>query len=235
LIYHLVVSSAATLGALWFIRRAERLDMSRVMAIDIAMVALAAGFLGARLMHIFYEEPTYYLERPLRALEFWYGGFVYLGGLAGALVGTAFFCDWKRESFWSWADLAAPPAALAYALGRLGCFLNGCCYGRYCDLPWAAFSHGEFRHPTQLYAALWEGGVAYLLTRLDPRFKKPGTLVGLWFVLHGFGRLLMESLRDDPRGPLLLGQTIGVWLSLVLVAAGSALVATRLVPRLQSH
>lgn len=211
--------------------------MSRVMAIDIAMVALAAGFLGARLMHIFYEEPTYYLERPLRALEFWYGGFVYLGGLAGALVGTAFFCGLEAGVLLELGRSRRAARGSCLCPRTIGMFLNGCCYGRYCDLPWAAFSHGEFRHPTQLYAALWEGGVAFLLSHQarSPILKRPGTLVGLWFVLHGFGRLLMESLRDDPRGPLLLGQTIGVWLSLVLVAAGSALVATRLVPRLQSH
>lgn len=206
------------------------------MAIDIALVTMGAGFVGARLMHVFYEEPAFYKEHPLQILALWSGGYVFLGGLGAALLAAAFFCDWRKEPFWLWADLAAPAGALAYAIGRIGCFLNGCCYGRLCDLPWAVAMNGEHRHPTQLYASLWEGLLAWGLVMAEPRLsKRPGALFGLWLALHGLGRLLMESFRDDPRGPLLGGLSISTWLSSVLIVAGLGLLLQRLVPRLQSH
>ena len=236
MIYYVVVSFAATLGSLWFLKRAGQAGLARVMAIDIALVTITCGFIGARLMHVFYEEPAFYAAHPWQVLAFWYGGFVYLGGVGGALLGAAFFCDWRKEPFWVWADLAAPPAALAYAIGRVGCFLNGCCYGTHCDLPWAVQMHGDLRHPTQLYAFLWDGILAWLLLLVEPRLSKsPGALFGAWLAIHGCGRLLMEHFRDDPRGPLLAGQSISSWLSGALITAGTVLLARRLVPRLQSH
>jgi phosphatidylglycerol:prolipoprotein diacylglycerol transferase len=233
LTYYLIISLSATASALWFLKRSEAQGLTRIAAIDFTLVVLVAGFLGARLTHVFYEEPAFYREHPWRVLEFWYGGFVYLGGLMGALLGAAFFCERRHEPLWMWADLAAPPAALAYALGRVGCFFNGCCYGRACELPWAVFMHGQHRHPTQLYAALWEGLTVLALLWIEPRFKRPGTLFGLWLVLHGMGRMLMEHFRDDPRGPLMAGLSLGTWLSAVLIGGGLFLLAGRLVPRLQ--
>jgi phosphatidylglycerol:prolipoprotein diacylglycerol transferase len=236
LTYYFVISLGATLSVLWFLRRGAGAGLSGVRAIDLALVVLLGGFIGARLLHVFYEEPDFYRQHPLRVLEFWYGGFVYLGGLFGAALSAALFCEWRREPFWVWADLAAPPAALAYAIGRVGCFFNGCCYGRHCDLPWAVWMDGDHRHPTQLYATFGEGLTLLILLTLEPRLrKKPGALFGLWLVLHGAGRIVMEHFRDDPRGPLLYGFSISTWISAALMGAGLALFSSRVVPRLQRH
>lgn len=234
--YYLVISATALVASLWFLRRTAAHKLSRIVAIDFTLVTLACGFLGARLLHVFYEEPAYYIVAPFRILEVWNGGFVYLGGLLGAALGAAFFCDWKREPFWLWADLAAPPAALAYALGRIGCFLNGCCYGHECLLPWAVSLNGVPRHPTQIYATLWELSVVAMLLLMERRLKNPGALFGLWLILHAFGRIILEQFRGDPRGPAILSLSISTWISIGLLIGGLILMwnrRTKAAPELQ--
>lgn len=216
--YFLVVALASALGGFWFVRRAERRDLNKTVALDLVLLVLAAGFIGARLFHVFYEEPAYYAEHPWRVLHVWNGGFVFLGGLFASFFTGLWFCQWQREPFWLWADLAALPTSLAYAIGRLGCFLNGCCFGRECHYPWAFVQDGVPRHPAPLYASAYEFIWLFILTRLEPRWRVPGTTFHVWLIGHALGRLVMESFRDDPRGPLLGGLSIGTWLSLGLAS-----------------
>jgi phosphatidylglycerol:prolipoprotein diacylglycerol transferase len=227
--YYVVVSASALIGCLWFLKRATQERMPKLIAIDLTLVVLIAGFVGARLLHVFYEEPAYYAEHPWNVLKVWNGGFVYLGGMIAATVAAAFFCDFKREPFWVWADTAAPPVALAYALGRVGCFLNGCCYGRECVLPWAVFMGDAYRHPTQLYATFWELWTIAVLLGIEKislkqrRPRVPGVTWSVWLIFHGTGRLIMERFRVDPRGPDILGLSISSWSSLALIVLGLAL------------
>lgn len=219
--YFLIISIACTLGALWFIRRAENRKLERVTAIDLTLVCLIAGFISARALHIFYEDFAYYRENPLAVLQVWNGGFVFLGGVLGAWVAGVLFCNIKREPFWFWADTAVPPIAFAYAIGRIACFANGCCYGHECVLPWGVNMEGFVRHPTQLYATFWELGLLAVLLKLEPRFRLSGTLFNIWLLGHAIGRLIMEEFRGDPRGDLILGLTLGSWMSIVLAAYAS--------------
>ena len=223
--YFLIISLAVIIGIFYFLKRAEARGLARVMAIDIAIVCLVSGFVGARLTHVFYEEPAFYLQAPLRIFQFWYGGFVFLGGLLGAAVGTFAFCAYKREAFLVWADVLALPAALTYALGRLACFFNGCCYGRFCNLPWAVTMAGGPRHPTQLYASGIELAILLTLSWRQQRTRISGVLFATWLILHSLGRLVMEFYRDDPRGNFILGFSLGTWMSLFLLAASVTLLA----------
>jgi len=237
--YFLIIAASVVVGILWFLRRAASAGLARLTAIDLCFVLLISGFLGARLLHVFYEDWTYYAASPLAALQVWNGGFVYYGGFLCALFAGAWFCSLRREPFWLWADTAALPLGLTYALGRLACFVNGCCYGYPAAVPWAVRfgEEGIFRHPTQLYASVWEFtliGLLWSLERLGRQrkfmfninFKRvPGTLFNLWLMGHSTGRLVMEHFRDDPRGHLFFGSvSIGTVVSLALLAgAGQAL------------
>jgi phosphatidylglycerol:prolipoprotein diacylglycerol transferase len=229
--YYSLISLGCILATLWFIRRARAQNLTQVSAIDFALVLMISGFLGARLLHIFYEEPAYYAQNWRRAFEIWNGGFVFYGGVFGAFIGTSLFAAFRREPLWLWADLAAPPIALSYAIGRVGCFLNGCCYGKECQLPWAVYMQGTHRHPTQLYATLWETLVIVVLIKSEKHLKSVGQLFGLWLFLHGLGRSMMEVMRDDPRGPLILGMSLGSFLSLILGAVGLSLFFINYKPR----
>ena len=126
--------------------------------------------------------------------------------------------------------------AFGYALGRIACFANGCCFGSVCNWPWAIafpragapYAEELLRHPTQLYATTWELGVCLILLALErPRrrqrwirgwLRPTGSLFFLWVVLHSLGRLVMEWFRDDFRGLHPLGLSISSWLSLLFIA-----------------
>lgn len=177
---------------------------------------MISGFLGGRLFHVLYEEPQYYAEDPWRIIEFWRGGFVYYGGFLLATFAGLFYLRRKApHKIFTYLDLFSPVAALSYSLGRVGCLLEGCCYGRYCELPWAISQ----RHPTQVYASLWELGVVFILIGFEKTKFKSGQVFFLWISLHALGRLLMESFRDDFRGPFFL-ISISSWLSLILLSVG---------------
>lgn len=216
--YFLIISLSCIVSCFWFIRRAGQRGLERLTAIDLLLTLLVTGFLGARLTHVFYEDFAFYRVQPSAILEIWNGGFVYLGGLFAALAGALVFCQIKREPFWFWADTAAPAAALSYALGRLACFANGCCYGRECELPWAVFLHGGHRHPAPLYATTWEFALVGVLLTVEPRLKTSGLLFNIWLAGHALGRLMMEYFRVDPRGEFILGASLGTWMSLTLLS-----------------
>ncbi len=227
--YFLIISIGVTVSVMWFIRLAEQRHLARVVAIDISLAVLIGGFVGARLMHILYEEPAIYRANPLLILEIWNGGFVFLGGLIGAFFTTAILCRIKGEPFWFWADVATLPVSLSYMIGRMGCLLNGCCYGQPAEVPWAITINGAARHPTQLYASLWELFIFAMLYLAQSRIKISGYLFNSWLIAHSLGRLVMEAFRDDPRGGLVLGVSVSTAISLALITwAVANIVASRL-------
>jgi phosphatidylglycerol---prolipoprotein diacylglyceryl transferase len=222
--YLLIISLTYCLCIYLVYKRSEKSNLAVSLSLDVCLAIMIGGFLGARLFHVFYEEPKYYIAHPIRILEFWQGGFVYFGGLIGAVIAAFLFLHHKKESFLKWADFFAPVLSLGYALGRLACFLNGCCYGRICSLPWAVTFHEAGlptgpRHPTQLYATFWELGVFVTLLTLEKRKQK--NIFVLWLMLHSAGRIIMEYFRDDDRGPLLAGFSIATWISVVFIILGA--------------
>ncbi|MGE0761670.1 MAG: prolipoprotein diacylglyceryl transferase [Bdellovibrionales bacterium] len=216
-IWILTLSLTMTVALFWINSRAARQRLLRSQALDLALWMMIGAVLGGRLMHVLYEQPQYYLDEPLAFFKIWQGGFVFYGGLFGAF-GLGYWWSRRYEvAPLRWADFFAPVAALTYALGRLGCFFNGCCYGRYCELPWAIHE----RHPTQLYATIFELGTLMVLLWLERKPKRPlGLVFFTWLVLHGTGRLIMEYFRADDRGPMPLGLSISIWISLILIGLG---------------
>lgn len=227
--YFVVISLVLSAIAFWIPRRAVSLDYSTRRALDLYIVAMICGFIGARLFHILWEEPQYYLENPFFVFDILGGGFVWYGGAIGGLLGLYLMVRQDRpSSMRSWLDFFSPIAAVGYGAGRFACLLTGCCYGAVCELPHWLHGHGaspfRFMLPTQIFAIVWEFGAAYVLHRaLGRRWAKgrqTGQLFSLWLVLHGAGRLLMELMRADPRGPSPYGVTISMIMSLILILIG---------------
>lgn len=222
--YYLILSLTVCVGLLWIARRAQQRGLSRKVALDLSLIIMVSGFVGARLFHVFYESFPYYQEDYLRILYFWNGGFVFYGGaLLAALCSVVYLFFVARAQPEDYLDLFAPVMSLSYVLGRMACLFAGCCYGKTCELPWAIAG----RHPTQAYASVWELGVLLILLGIEsmarplrPRWlQNSGSLFFLWMVLHGLGRLLMESFRDDFRGPT-MGLSISSWISVLIVVLG---------------
>jgi phosphatidylglycerol---prolipoprotein diacylglyceryl transferase len=215
--YLVWTSLTICLGLVFFLRR---MDFDRRVGLDLFMVLTLSSFLGARLFHVFYEEPQYYLENWRRAFEFWNGGYVFFGGFLGAMAGGNLFWHLKSRSHKGLPsraqihDLFAPIISFTYAFGRLGCFWAGCCYGRWCELPWAQ----DGRHPTAIYSSICEVGVLLILLRVEKKKSlgsTPGRLFWLWLGLHSTGRFFIEFFRDDFRGPDYIF-SVSAWISVIL-------------------
>lgn len=200
-------------------QRAQRSDLPFRVAWNLAFILMVFGFVGGRLFHVLYEYPDLYLEDPARIFRFWEGGFVFFGGFFMAAAASLFYLRREKESWLVWGDFYAPILAIGYAMGRIGCAIAGCCYGTFCDAPWAL--HG--RHPTQLYAASTEFLLYLYLLKKEKDQARTGTVFALWLVGHGVGRLFMESYRADFRGSTVAGLSISSWVSLLLFGAGVAL------------
>jgi phosphatidylglycerol:prolipoprotein diacylglycerol transferase len=216
--YFIITSLSFVLAILWLVKRADHFGTSRNRALDLALVVMMTGFAGSRLFHVFFEEPNYYWQHPMRIFEFWMGGFVWYGGALAGGISALIFLRLKREPLLPWLDLLAPVASLGYALGRFACLATGCCFGEICVLP-NSFGGTSFRHPTQLYAIVFESAVLVLLLTLERKRERPaGQIFFIWLVGHSIGRIVMEYFRADPRGPEPLGISIATWISFVLIA-----------------
>ncbi len=210
------------LAALWLAGREARsrgLDPKAIQ--DLGLVILVAALVGARLFFVLVEW-EYFIQNPLKVFQIWKGGLVFYGGFVAAALAAAWYVRAHRLPVWTTGDVIAPALALGQAIGRIGCFFAGCCYGAACSLPWAVtFTDprglaplGVPLHPAQLYSALGNlaiFGVLYFVAR--PRLKGDGRLFGLYLVLYPVFRFAVEFLRDDPRGglgPLSTSQVLGI-------------------------
>jgi len=175
--------------------------------IDAAFVAIVSAIVGSRVLYVF-MNPVYYSENPLDIFKLWEGGLVFSGGLIFAVIVLIFYLRRRKLPTLKAADILAPGLALGQAVGRIGCFSAGCCYGRPTDAPWAVVFKdpqtlalpGIPLHPTQLYAALGGLLVFGILIFLRTRKNFEGQIF-IWFlILHSTLRLVVERFRGDPRG-----------------------------------
>ncbi len=210
-------------------REARRLGEPPGMVMDLGFLMLIAGIVGARAMFLI-QNVEMVLADPLEALRIWRGGLVFYGGFVAALLAALVWVKKKEHSFFRVADMFAPGLAAGHALGRVGCFFAGCCYGRSCDLPWAVTFHhaeslaplGVALHPTQLYSVLVNFGIFLVLWWGRKRVLFPGQLFWGYVLLYGLCRAGVEYFRGDPRGATLWG-VLSVSQALGLAMAGLAI------------
>jgi phosphatidylglycerol:prolipoprotein diacylglycerol transferase len=226
--YGLLVPVACALALYFAMKRAPLFGLKPHTVRDIGLAVVLSGFLGSKLLLLLVNLPDIPTDPGEWVDLMSAGGVFYGGGLLGFASGFLVVRR-RRLPTWRVADLAAPPAALGHALGRLGCFLGGCCYGRPADLPWAVTFTDSFAaahigtplhvplHPTQLYemgAQLAILGVLLVVERT--RRLADGSLFALFVLLYAPSRFVVEEFRGDPRG-LALGLSTSQWISLALV------------------
>lgn len=162
----------------------------------IVFAALFGGLIGSKLGSALFVYPDFYIKNPLAILFPEVGGKTIVGGLIGGYFGVVIakkFLKVKRST----GDLFAPGLALGIAIGRVGCFLNGCCYGISSHLPWAVMFKGELRHPTQIYESLFCFMLFIFLWLIRKRVNKEGDLFKIFLLIYAFFRFWVEFLRAD--------------------------------------
>lgn len=207
--YGVLVASALILGMALAVKEARRQGLDPQLVLDLGFYVALAGILGSRMFYLL-QDPRYYFSHPWEIFKLWEGGLVFHGGLLCALPVGWFFLKRKKLSFWPIADLFAPSLAIGQALGRVGCFFAGCCYGAPTSLPWAVtFSDprtlavpGVPLHPTQLYDAFGLFLIFGVLSAGRQRTRFAGELSCLYLILHGLLRFVVEYFRGDPRSML---------------------------------
>lgn len=206
--------------------RARRIGLKGKKLQDLIFYLALGLVVGARLGYIlFYQFPFLldYVRNPLEIIAVWHGGMSFHGGLLGALTGGFFYCRKCRLSFWDVADAVVVTAPIGLGLGRLGNFMNGELYGRVTSVPWAMiFPGGDAvpRHPSQLYEALLEGLVLFLILWGVRNCRiRPGAMICLFLLGYGVMRFLVEYTRQpDSQLGLFWGLlSMGQLLSLAMI------------------
>lgn len=229
-----VMLLAAFASGWWLIlRRSRRLDgaIEPWFVREQIAIAAIAGILGARLWFVIeyraeFPDPRADFSAWLsRAADLDRGGAVWFGGLALAVVAMVVHAWRSRVRLLPWADCAAPAVLAGLALGRIGCFANGCCYGRHTDLPWGVLHGSDHVHPTQLYESAACAAMAVAVYRIAPG---NGAATGWALIGYAAWRFTNETLRGDyganhvssfSLSPFSL--TSAQWLCLPLLAAGA--------------
>lgn len=200
------------------------------------------ALIGARLYWIAQYDA---LNHFYRAVFFWQGGLVFYGGLLGGVLGGVVYLKYKKAPIVPMADMCAPYLALGHAIGRVGCFLNGCCWGTPTDLPWGIrypkASWGAYEqqvkdglinshaaaslpvHPTQLYCAAGLLLIFFFLRYVYKRRRHTGFVMLLYLLLYGTLRFAVEFFRGDSPRPV-LNMTVSQTVALVLIAVSGLVV-----------
>jgi len=181
------------------LREAARGGIKSAIFYDLYFWILISGLIGARLVYIL-TNLRFFLEEPVEIFMIQHGGLSWFGGFFFGFLAVVLLVKKNKLSFFQIADIFAPYLALGQAIGRLGCLLNGCCYGRPSNFPFALVlpGHQERLYPTQLYSFF----ALLLIFALLALFKKrkgivTGQVFSLYLVLYGLKRFILELFRGD--------------------------------------
>jgi phosphatidylglycerol:prolipoprotein diacylglycerol transferase len=191
--------------------------------------AIIGVILGGRLGYVLFYNIEVYLQDPLAIFQVWQGGMAFHGGLLGAVVAMIIYARVRGFSPFALGDMVAAVAPIGLFFGRIANFINAELYGRVTDVSWGVVfpgTDGQPRHPSQLYEAFLEGLVLFIvmliLVRRRSILLRPGTVAGVFLILYGLFRFLVEFVRepDAQLGFLWLGATMGQILSLPMILIG---------------
>ena len=189
---------------------------------DFGLWAVIGIVVGGRLGYVLFYDLSYYLANPGGIVTMWDGGMSFHGGLLGLMLAVAIFTRIKRGSILSAIDLLAAIAPIGVFLGRIANFINGELYGAPTTVAWGVVfptdPEGVPRHPSQLYEALLEGLVLFIILRIATHgyfaLRRPGIVAGIAAVGYAVSRIAVEFVRiPDPQ----IGYLYGGWLTMGMV------------------
>ncbi len=203
--YGVLVAVAFLTGFLLIYKEARKENFYPNKILDLELVILIFGIIGARLLHILVNM-DFYSKNLFEVFLIWKGGLALYGGLILAVAAGWVFLLANKIPVKKTGDLIAPYIALGQSIGRIGCFLNGCCYGK-------PIGNTSYIHPTQIYAsaALIIAFVVLKIAQKKPPFN--GFVFFLYLVLYSFQRFFIDFLRADTPvyfGSLTISQIISI-------------------------
>jgi len=215
--YGVLLAAAYLAGLQFAVVRARARGLDRQRVLDLGIWIIVGALAGAKLL-LLVTDYRQYSQNPRALLDLVRSAGVFYGGLIAA-VAVAFIYMWRhRMPLWTTTDAFAPGIALGHAVGRLGCLMAGCCFGRPTSVPWAITFHnpaaslnsdtplGVPLHPTQLYEAGAELIILGVLLWLERRGRPfPGRTFWSYVLLYAVARFVIEFYRGDPRG------TVGIF------------------------
>lgn len=202
--YGLLIGIGVILCTLLGMYRAKKRDKNQEAVLDLVILCVVVGFLGAKLLYVIVEWDRF-LRDPMSLLGS--EGFVVYGGIIAGVLAAMAYCRWKKIRFLEYFDLVMPGVALAQGFGRIGCFMAGCCYGRETDsflgvvFPEESLAPAGVKLlPTQLFSAAGDFLIVLALLWYEKRARHTGDVGAMYLLLYGVGRFCIEFLRADERG-----------------------------------
>jgi phosphatidylglycerol:prolipoprotein diacylglycerol transferase len=251
--YGVMVLAGAAAGVWMACYRAQRAGIDRELIWSMAFWLFIGGMIGGRAFYVieYWQDKFHadtFRETLLRVINFPEGGLVVYGALFGGVIAVVIFIRKHALPVLATFDLIAPSFLVGLALGRIGCFLNGCCYGGPTSLPWAVRfppgsppyadqahqgllsavsppAHSLPVHPAQLYSAITAALIAWVLWTYYPSRRRDGQVVGLMLALYPISRFLEEIIRTDEPSVFGTGLSISQNISLAVFVAGIGLLA----------
>jgi len=228
-----VLVALGFIAGLWTAgRRGKLIGIDPDKVHDIGPWLILGGVGGGRVLYVISYWNEKFAGAPwTEVFAIWRGGLVFYGGLIGATLAGMGYVWFKKLPLWKIADILAPSIALGYAFGRIGCLMNGCCFGRACELPWAIHfpadhaTHGARVHPTEIYDSLLNFGFYAFLAWLFRRRKFDGEIFAVYLIGYALIRGFVEYFRGDYPVHYLGGwATPAQVISIIIVTGGLLLI-----------
>jgi len=227
--YGVLLAAAYLLGLQFALIRARSRGLQRERVMDLGIWIIISALVGAKVLLLIVDYRQF-LDNPGSLIDLLRSGGVFYGGLIAAVTVALFYIWRHRMPMWTTTDVFAPGIALGHVVGRLGCLLAGCCFGRQTTVPWAISFHdpqafavagtplGVPLHPTQLYEAGAEALILAFLLAFERRGRQfPGRTFWTYMLLYGVSRFVIEFYRGDPRGTVFDALSTSQFVSVVLV------------------
>ncbi len=219
--YGFFVAMGFLVSTFLILRESEKAGFSRNDIFDAVIVVLISGLIGARLLFVMINW-EYYSQNLSRVLMFYEGGLAFQGGAFFAILAGIVFAWKKKLSFFKGADLIAPYILLGHAVGRIGCFFNGCCYGRPICNGLGVTYPGEavMRIPVQLYSSFIMLLMFLLLVQIKEKKPFDGFTFAMYLVLYSYHRFFMDFFRGDRLVSFFEFQTLSQSISIFMFFSG---------------
>lgn len=194
--YGLMLALAAVVCTFLLQKEAKQIGAAPLLVADLSFWVIISGIIGGRLFFILLNL-SYFRENPSEIIMLQRGGLAWQGALIAGSLAVFIFIKQKNMPLAKTLDFVAPYAALGQAIGRIGCFLNGCCYGR--EVWWGIFfpAHQARLHPTQLYDAVGLFFIFLFLKKYQNLVKRPGEVFILYLIMAAALRFFVEFFRAD--------------------------------------